>query len=100
MANGTSSILASVWARRVFPQPVGPMSRMLAFCKAERPVARHSRFTPARRACLAVTGDMDLLPGLHDVIDQPVLFRRLRIHPEVPFGVVFQALNRLPRMLG
>ena len=68
--------------------------------KAEHPVARHSRFTPARRACLAVTGDMDLLTGLHDVIDQPVLFRRLRIHPEVPVGVVLQALNGLPRMLG
>ena len=29
MANGTLSILASVWASSVLPEPVGPSSRML-----------------------------------------------------------------------
>jgi len=31
MVNGTWSILARVWARRVLPEPVGPIRRMLAF---------------------------------------------------------------------
>ena len=29
MANGTLSMRASVWARRVLPHPVGPIRRML-----------------------------------------------------------------------
>src|SRR5579884_1904545 len=32
--NGTSRILASVWASSVLPQPVGPTSRMLLFCSS------------------------------------------------------------------
>jgi hypothetical protein len=31
MVKGTFRVRARVWARRVFPTPVGPMRRMLAF---------------------------------------------------------------------
>jgi hypothetical protein len=34
MANGTFRILARVCARRVLPEPVGPISRMLDFCSS------------------------------------------------------------------
>ena len=34
MAKGTSKILARVWAKRVLPEPVGPMSRILLFCSS------------------------------------------------------------------
>jgi hypothetical protein len=37
MVNGTWSMRARVWARRVFPEPVGPMRRMLAFCSSTSP---------------------------------------------------------------
>ncbi len=34
MVNGTSRIRARVWASRVLPQPVGPISRMFDFASS------------------------------------------------------------------
>ena len=38
MVKGTFKNLARVWASRVLPHPVGPMSRMLLFCISTSPV--------------------------------------------------------------
>ena len=35
MAKGTSSMRASVWAKSVLPQPVGPSSKMLLLAKLD-----------------------------------------------------------------
>ena len=37
MANGTRSVRASVWARSVFPDPVGPKSMMLLLASSTSP---------------------------------------------------------------
>ena len=39
MAKGTLSIRASVWASRVLPHPVGPMSMMFDFDSSTSPEA-------------------------------------------------------------
>ena len=38
IAKGTWRKRASVWASSVFPQPVGPTSRMFDFCSSTSPV--------------------------------------------------------------
>ena len=67
MAKGTLRILASVWARRVLPLPVGPMSNMLDF------ELRAVRCLGAHRDPLVVVVDGDGEDPLRLVLSNDVL---------------------------